>query len=366
MAAFTSITSDTDLQRIAIWDELARAVWERSLFSGYPLFAYPAGGVFVAAGADITKVVASTGHILAEFCAPRKLQRQTEALAKSTAFLVAPAAPAKAASFPVYGSADFAAFCADAGMSPDGWRRATVYDPATDDWTDLDDPMWTREGNGFGWFSVGDIFGPWLVDDLQKALTRLDVIKGASYWNDLWEDGTDQAASVSYGEASGWAATTALLASVWPETSSGGSSAPECQYTGRISSGNYSAYARANQARLQGALGIGELEEAYRVKAASLGAQIAWYAMSDAPHTSGSGVDKTYDAGSTGLAQGVFATFGTTALTSAWLQGSPMLGALDQPAESGEPTLEVPIKTRGYRVSSGSFLISPTYTHSGQ
>ncbi len=40
----------------------------------------------------------------------------------------------------------------DAGMSSNGWRRATSYDPAGDVWTDIDDPLWEREGNGFGVF----------------------------------------------------------------------------------------------------------------------------------------------------------------------------------------------------------------------
>jgi len=63
-----------------------------------------------------------------------------------------------------------AEFYAAAPMASNGYRRATVYDPdAGDDWTVLEGGMWTNAGNGYGRMVVGDILGPWILDDLQRA-----------------------------------------------------------------------------------------------------------------------------------------------------------------------------------------------------
>ena len=58
-------------------------------------------------------------------------------------------------------------------MSDYGWRRASNWDPSSDDWTDLDDPMWSRVGNGHGGMQTGDIIGPWIFEDLQNALKAM-------------------------------------------------------------------------------------------------------------------------------------------------------------------------------------------------
>ncbi len=65
---------------------------------------------------------------------------------------------------------------AAAGLSSSGFRRARAWNPAVDDWTDLGDPMWTVSGQhdgGFGQIQAGDIYGPWILDDLQKGLSAL-------------------------------------------------------------------------------------------------------------------------------------------------------------------------------------------------
>jgi hypothetical protein len=50
-------------------------------------------------------------------------------------------------------------------MNANGWRRATVYPT---DWTDVDDPAYS-----YGFCEAGDIIGPWLIADLQMAMTPL-------------------------------------------------------------------------------------------------------------------------------------------------------------------------------------------------
>lgn len=52
-----------------------------------------------------------------------------------------------------------------AQIHENGWRRATTW---PSDWTDLDDPAYS-----YGYAQVGDIYGPWIFDDLQKMLTAL-------------------------------------------------------------------------------------------------------------------------------------------------------------------------------------------------
>jgi len=61
-----------------------------------------------------------------------------------------------------------------AGLDSSGFRRATNWDPLTNVWTNLSDPMYTpAQGGGFGNMVAGDIIGPWIIDDLQKAFTAL-------------------------------------------------------------------------------------------------------------------------------------------------------------------------------------------------
>jgi len=68
---------------------------------------------------------------------------------------------------------DQVSYFVDAGLSSNGWRNATNYNPLVNDWKDFDDPMYIYRTNAFGEFSAeikqGDIYGPWLIDDLQRA-----------------------------------------------------------------------------------------------------------------------------------------------------------------------------------------------------
>lgn len=70
-------------------------------------------------------------------------------------------------------AADDSQFFEDAGISPVGaspygFRRATAWDPATSDWTNIADPMFS-----YGYAQPGDILGPWIMVDLQNALSAL-------------------------------------------------------------------------------------------------------------------------------------------------------------------------------------------------
>ena len=70
---------------------------------------------------------------------------------------------------------DWAAFCDyTSEMHTSGWRRATTWNPAVDDWTAGEDTdMWDRAENGHGPMQAGDIIGPWIFADLQTALDNM-------------------------------------------------------------------------------------------------------------------------------------------------------------------------------------------------
>jgi len=72
-----------------------------------------------------------------------------------------------------YASNEYTNFLQDAGMSTNGFRRATTFYRGSDDWTDVEGAMWQRPENGYGNVQAGDIVGPWIFDDLQAAFSRM-------------------------------------------------------------------------------------------------------------------------------------------------------------------------------------------------
>jgi len=65
-----------------------------------------------------------------------------------------------------------------------GYRRARVFDPCTNAWTDAFDPMFSATppyDGGYGIITNHDILGPWIIDDLQRGIDALSylLIKGA-------------------------------------------------------------------------------------------------------------------------------------------------------------------------------------------
>ena len=53
------------------------------------------------------------------------------------------------------------------GVSAWDWRAAVAWDPAVDDWTDPSDPMFASPRR----IQAGDIIGPWIIVDIQEAIT---------------------------------------------------------------------------------------------------------------------------------------------------------------------------------------------------
>lgn len=85
---------------------------------------------------------------------------------------------------------DFGSLCTEAGISPSGFRRATVWPT---DWTNLNDSAFTLGGGGgFGTMITGDIIGPWIFDDLQKVFKKLKYVMGYYSGSGYLYNGADQ------------------------------------------------------------------------------------------------------------------------------------------------------------------------------
>lgn len=60
-------------------------------------------------------------------------------------------------------------FRAASGLHADGFRRATA-------WDGVDDPIWA-----YGQMQAGDIIGPWIIEDLQKAFSVMSAVQWGAY-----------------------------------------------------------------------------------------------------------------------------------------------------------------------------------------
>jgi hypothetical protein len=277
--------------------------------------------------------------------------------------------PDTATVLPVY--TNFVDFALDAGISTNGFRRATSYDRAVDDWTDPDDAMWSRAGNGYGTASQGDIIGPWLIDDLQRALGRMDIAVASPTW---FAGGVTNAGfSGSQNAQTNWAdAVSGALAAYPGSPTVGSSDRPLARFTGRYYysgfHGGYryeaGGYGWFNRARWNaGAHGTNAL-----AMVQALGGDVAFYAFSIVSSLH-SGYDRQFDANGTGLVEDAFARFSTASFTggdtnqyhySGWLNDSVATSA---PPACDEPGAETPERIKGFAVTAEKALIRLNWSH---
>lgn len=181
--AFTEIVHGLDWQDISFLNELVGAWQERWDAMGLSAAYKPA---LFAAGDDIQTIGGAWNWYTCDTCF-RHMQLWLDWCTEYDDLWVNHEETITGSSdIPVF---DLESFRDVAGLHADGWRRATSWDPATDDWTDLEDAMWSRDGNGFGEMEAADIIGPWILDDLQKAFDalrwRLKLVNhgGSAQWN---------------------------------------------------------------------------------------------------------------------------------------------------------------------------------------
>lgn len=129
-------------------------------------------------------------------------------------------------------------FLIAAGFSERGWRTATNYNPAVNDWRDWDDPMYGTATNWSVYLIDGEILGPWIVDDLQIALSTLKAVgyrnplTGGAIKNQKWESTNRQLVYDSDSRyTNNWVGAKSLAES---EFTGGGSVATNLVHTGPI------------------------------------------------------------------------------------------------------------------------------------
>lgn len=174
MSSFTAVAPDTDLQEVSLLQEILTALWERE----------------VAAGVDSSPApeTLAEGEDLQDVAFWRGLQERCEALFPSFVNDLS-GATCGSAGFAFYTEPDLPDYFESVGMSRDGWRAVpdgADFDPATDDWTDVDDPAFAH-----ALMAAGDIcLAPWIVDDLQRFLggLRLTALDWRHAWSSLEED----------------------------------------------------------------------------------------------------------------------------------------------------------------------------------
>lgn len=145
--AFTSITGSTQWLTAAIYNELIAAINERATAVGLS-----------------TLSTVSAGEIAQAATLWNTLQQWVET--NCVNFVDHTAIIAGQSSVPMF---TWASLKTASGLTS-GWRKATAFDPDTDDWTDYADAMYTY---GQAAASASHILGPWLAVDLQTAIHTL-------------------------------------------------------------------------------------------------------------------------------------------------------------------------------------------------
>jgi len=151
MAAFTTIDSSADITHVDVLNELVGGISERAQALGQSAW------TLVSAGDDIQDK---------DFW--YDLQEWIETYCTSFVDHTQGPDPGDFEGETALPMFTLSSFRSIAGLHSSGFRRATAWDPDTDDWTDLSDAMFS-----YGRMQAGDIIGPWIWVDLQNALTAL-------------------------------------------------------------------------------------------------------------------------------------------------------------------------------------------------
>lgn len=102
------------------------------------------------------------------------------------------------ASIPVY---TLTTFRAVAGLNASGFRRLTTFNPAL---------TWANQAFSYGKAEVGDIFGPWIYEDLQKAFIAM------KWTTSSITTGEYEIMQSSYGQPRNCGTATTQQAAGWP------------------------------------------------------------------------------------------------------------------------------------------------------
>ncbi len=334
-AAFTDVTvSGINLQDIDIINEVVNAIEERRLAADP--YHYE----------DLLPLV-ETNDSLQVYVLWRNMQTVASAM---RGYYRDPGVSLTNATFPVFASAE--ALYERAGMSTNGWRKATVFDPAVHEWRDPADAMWTNQvGNGWGLFAAGDIIGPRLIDDIQRVAGVLnEAIVDSS---PSWQEGVSNRVGGSGIETNGYEAASASLAARWPTFARNGwSSRPYSESLARAYSGvSY---------KLEGDTKQNTLSVSVATNAIALGGSVRFWVY---PEVLGLvGVTNTFDTTS-GLDESTWTAFSTVAAVTNAI--SSMLGDVTTtPPAPPSPPASGTYSTHGWRITDETATWIPDWTHS--
>lgn len=240
-----------------------------------------------------------------------------------------------------------------AGVSSNGFRRATNYDPQVDDWTVVEGGMWTNTGNGYGQIQEFDVFGPWIPDDIQRMLGVMDVVELTSA--DFVSISTNHnIASGTGGTSNTWAAAQASLSAVYPTSLNFYKPAlPRKFYSGsQNSGGNYTASAIAQENEIRIILGSNQT---------NLTGTVDYYAFSEKISLPG---NVAYDANGEDLIEDAWSLFDTFAYTAGG--GVTNLSATMGSLSLGNPPTAPIYPTQahnGFDVTDEAATFAPTFSH---
>jgi len=361
-ATFTDVTAPGFLIRsAAAWNEVEIGYNQRLALHGAGLIST---NLYSVAGSGLQYLRAASG--MPAHTAVRLFQERVYDLAVQ-GWYIGTNMPDTAEVLPTY--TNFVDFASDAGMATNGFRRATSYNRAEDDWTDPADAMWSRSGNGYGTAREGDIIGPWLLDDLQRALGRMDI----ALLNPTWNAGgtTNAAFSGSINGQTNWASAVAGALAAYPGSPFVYTSAsPVSRFRGRYYSASggyrYEASAAAWFNRAQWDAGVNGPNALAMVQA--LGGDVGYYAFSIVSSLY-SGYDRQFDANGTSLVEDAFQRFSTVSFSggstnryhySAWLTE---LVAIDAPPPCDAPDGSTPERIAGFEVIGQKALIRLNWSH---
>lgn len=161
--SFTVVSNGVDWSYVDVWNETITAYNEV-----YDTWAWsPARGNVATSGVMTVGSDMQDRLQAPSYYAYRNVQDDIEDMVDSGAFIDT-SIPATNFSSPQI--LTLTSLWAQAGMTTNGWRRATSYDPGVDDWTDQEDAMFS-----YGQMQIGDIIGNWVWADLQSCLLLMDT-----------------------------------------------------------------------------------------------------------------------------------------------------------------------------------------------
>jgi len=242
-------------------------------------------------------------------------------------------------------------YLAAIGLSSNGWRKATSYNPETNDWRNPYDPMYaTNSVDEF--LSVGEILGPWIIDDLQIVLGALRhyAIGQSTYSADWIIAGTNAYGQGGDTDAS-WSVAKSTAEADYELYSNG--TYPMMATEGRKNSATWTANIYTRKSKVE----VGAVISGNPVS--TLGGSISFVSKG----TAYSGGVRVFDNNGIDVALGSNMVFSTVAVAAGNTNAvySDDFGSTDIPAWVDQPVDQGVWYSRGWESAFFDMILSPDY-----